>query len=228
MSALATKLGLSPALNFHDIYTLDQEELSHRTDTALALIAIIPLTPAWKADRETEDAAGVGEGYHRQGSSNSRIIWFKQTIRDACGSIALLHAAVNGEGKELIVPGSVVDKIRRDAIPLAMEERAQMLHDSVPFEEVHQAVATMGDTETPEVLGWYPEGQHFVAFVKAEGRLWELEGGRKGPIDRGELGPDEDVLSPRAIELGLGRIIKMERVSGNGDLRFSCVAMVKE
>ncbi|KAK5663421.1 hypothetical protein OQA88_3850 [Cercophora sp. LCS_1] len=227
MEALARKLGLSPDLTFHDIYTLDEAELKHHPGTALALITILPLTPTWKADREKEDAAGMGEDYHRPGS-NSPIIWFEQTIRDACGSIALLHAAVNGEGKKYISPGSVVEKIRDDAISLAQAERAQMLHDSVPFEEAHQSVANMGDTATPEMSGPSAKGQHFVAFVKAEGRLWELEGCRKGPIDRGELGPDEDVLSPRAIELGLGRVIKLEQEAGNQDLRFSCVAMVKE
>jgi ubiquitin carboxyl-terminal hydrolase L3 len=51
---------------------------------------------------------------------------------------------------------------------------------------------------------------------------------QKGPLDRGLLGPDEDVLSPKAIELGIGRVIKMEVESGGGDLRFSCIALAKE
>jgi ubiquitin carboxyl-terminal hydrolase L3 len=50
---------------------------------------------------------------------------------------------------------------------------------------------------------------------------------QKGPLDRGGLASDEDVLSPNAIELGIGRVIKMERESGGGDLRFSCIALAK-
>lgn len=48
---------------------------------------------------------------------------------------------------------------------------------------------------------------------------------KKGPLDRGALAEDEDVLSPRAIELGIGRVIRMENDSGGSDLRFSCIAL---
>lgn len=63
--------------------------------------------------------------------------------------------------------------------------------------------------------------------MKSEGKLWELEGNRKGPIVRGELGEGEDLLSPKAIEMGLGRVIEMERSSGGSDLRFSCIALAE-
>ena len=66
-----------------------------------------------------------------------------------------------------------------------------------------------------------------MAFVKEGGKLWELEGGRKGPLERGNLRQDEDLLTPRAIELGIGRVIELERASGGKDLRFSCIALSK-
>jgi len=67
---------------------------------------------------------------------------------------------------------------------------------------------------------------HFVAFVKGDdGKLWELEGSRKGPLYRGTLADDEDVLSERGLALGLGRVIEMEKASGGGNLRFSCIAL---
>jgi ubiquitin carboxyl-terminal hydrolase L3 len=196
----------------------------------VALITIIPMTPAWRADRQSEDAAGLGADYHAQSvpEKYNDILWFKQTIPDACGSIAMLHSALNGACASDIIPGSILEHLRDAARPLAMEERAQMLYDSDEFEEAHQSVASMGDTEAPEIGDPRGLGRHFVAFVKANGRLWELEGNRLGPIDRGELADDEDVLSPRALELGLGRVIKLEQTAGGGDVNFSCVAVVKE
>ena len=202
------------------------------------------------------------------------MIWFKQTIGHACGSIGLLHSVINGKAKEYIEPGSTFAKVRERAIGLGMEERAQMLYDDKEFEVAHQSVARMGDTLPPDAEGGDRTG-HFVSFVKGDdGHLWELEGSRvchffllraerfsplstfhlitcilpcasvcipysemgksdaadekqKGPLDRGLLGPDEDVLSPKAIELGIGRVIKMEVESGGGDLRFSCIALSK-
>ena len=57
------------------------------------------------------------------------------------------------------------------------------------------------------------------------GHLWELDGGRKGPLDRGMLDDSEDVLSEKALELGVKAFLKREEKGSNGDLRFSCVAL---
>lgn len=94
MNELATKLGLSSELQFYDVYSLDEpEQLAHIPRPAMALLAIIPRTPAWERDREAEDANK--EPYTGSGPDEP-VIWFKQTIGHACGSIGLLHSLVNG------------------------------------------------------------------------------------------------------------------------------------
>lgn len=61
-----------------------------------------------------------------------------------------------------------------------------------------------------------------MCFVKAnDGGLWELDGRRKGPIRRGDLGKDEDVLSEKGLSLGALKFLERE----GGDLRFSAVAL---
>ncbi|KIN00138.1 hypothetical protein OIDMADRAFT_42120 [Oidiodendron maius Zn] len=225
MNALAPKLGLSKDLTFYDVYSLtDPDLISLIPRPVYALLAIIPLTPAWNESRIQEDAGK--EEYAGSGPSEP-VIWFKQTIGHACGSIGLLHCAINGPAKSYVLPDSTFSKIRNDATPLTMHDRAKMLYDNKEFEIAHQSVAELGDTAAPSASEGDRLGQHFVAFVKENGRLWELEGSRKGPLDRGALGPDEDVLSPKAIELGIGRIIKMEKANGGTDLRFSCIALAK-
>jgi hypothetical protein len=60
-----------------------------------------------------------------------------------------------------------------------MAERAQWLYDSKKFEQLHQSVASIGDTAPPSADEGDRSGQHFVAFVKGDdGNLWELEGSR--------------------------------------------------
>jgi ubiquitin carboxyl-terminal hydrolase L3 len=223
MTPLSHTLGLSTSLHFEDIYSLDQGFLAHLPRPVLALLVIIPLTPAWHASRIAEDSSKPS--YTGKGPSEP-VVWFKQTIGHACGSIGLLHCMINGPAKSYLSDGSIAARLREAAIPLRMEDRAQMLYDSEEFEVAHQAVAEVGDTAAPSAAEGDRLGQHFVAFVKEGGRLWELEGSRKGPLDRGALSDGEDVLSPRALELGLGRVIELERASGGGDLRFSCIALV--
>lgn len=222
MTPLAHKLGLSPSLQFHDVYSLtDPALLSLIPRPVHALLVILPLTPTWHASRIAEDSPKAK--YTGQGP-NEPVIWFKQTIGHACGSIGLIHCVMNGPAKSYILPNSTFSKLREAAIPLEMEDRARLLYDSKELEDAHQSVAEMGDTEAPTAEAGDNTG-HFVAFVKEGGRLWELEGSRMGPLERGELGEDEDVLSERALEMGLGRVIRMESESGGGNLRFSCIAL---
>lgn len=224
MNALKTKLGLSDALAFYDVYSLDNDPsiLSHIPRPALALLVIIPLTPPWAAERNAEDAH---KEYYNGAGASEPVIWFQQTIGDACGSIGLLHSVLNSPAaQEHILSGSALDTLRRDAVPLGRVERAQMLYDSQPFEEAHASVAGLGDSAAS--LPANRDDGHFVAFVKgADGNLWELEGNRKGPINRGKLAEDEDVLSPRALEMGLKRVIKLVQEAGVENLRFSCTAL---
>ena len=223
MTPLAHKLGLSPHLQFHDIYSLsDPTLLSLIPRPVHALLVILPLTPAWNASRISEDTS---KGLYTRSGPDEPVVWFKQTIGHACGSIGLIHCLMNGPAKNYLEKGSLVDRLREQAIPLGMEERAMMLYENKEFEEAHQSVAEMGDTRAPSAEEGDKLGQHFVAFVKEDGRLWELEGSRRGPLDRGALGEEEDVLSQRALDLGLGRVIRMEEEAGGGDLRFSCIAL---
>ena len=66
-----------------------------------------------------------------------------------------------------------------------------------------------------------------MCFVKSEksGHLFELDGRRKGPLDRGELQAEEDVLSPAALEKGVRAFLKREAEAGGGDLRFSLIVL---
>lgn len=223
MNQLAYKLGLSQELEFYDVYSLtDPDLLAIIPRPVFALLVIIPLSDAWHKDREEED--GSKQIYQGVGPDEP-VIWFKQTITHACGSIGLLHSVLNSQAADYIKPGSDFDKLRQDAIPLRWAERANMLSESKPFELAHEAAAQLGDTPPPTLEVADKLHQHFVSFVKGkDGHLWELEGSRKGPLDRGALAEDEDALSPRALALGLGRLIDMERNSG-GNPRFSCIAL---
>lgn len=224
MNQLATRLGLSSELQFYDVYSLDEPELlSHIPRPVLALLVIIPLTPAWDQSRKAEDA---DKAYYAGSGPEEPVIWIKQTIGHACGSIGLLHSVINGPAVDFIKPNTDLAAIRSLAIPLKMTERAELLYNSEAFERAHKSVEQAGDSEAD--LTMERNGGHFVSFVKNAGKLWELEGSRKGPLDRGALDDDEDVLSPRALDMGIKRIIKLNADGGGEDLRFSCIALARK
>lgn len=100
MTSLTHNLGLSPALAFHDVYSLDDADLlSLVPRPCLALLLVFPTSATFAAHRTQEDAplptyAGSGEG--------EEVVWFRQTIGNACGLYGLLHAVCNGAAREQI------------------------------------------------------------------------------------------------------------------------------
>ncbi|OAA67892.1 Peptidase C12, ubiquitin carboxyl-terminal hydrolase 1 [Niveomyces insectorum RCEF 264] len=236
MTKLGHNLGLSRELAFYDVYSLDDPELLALVPRPVtAVLAILPATKAWLQSRQAEDD---GRGWYEGVGPAEPVLWFRQTIPHGCGLIGLLHCAFNGaattptadadaDADATIVPGSLLDAIRSRALPLTMHERADVLATSDRLYEASEAAAVTGDSRVLPHEDHERLGQHFVAFVKGrDGHLWELEGARKGPLDRGPLGADEDALSPKALELGIKRVLAMQgNDDDEGDVRFSLIAL---
>lgn len=113
-----------------------------------------------------------------------------------------------------------------DAIPLKPVQRADLLYESDALESAHQSAAAGGDTAAPSADD--KVDLHYVCFVKSQNnRLWEMDGRRKGPLDRGQLADNDDVLSDKALELGVRSFLKREAEAGGGDLRFSLIVLAE-
>ncbi|KAJ9610797.1 ubiquitinyl hydrolase 1 [Cladophialophora chaetospira] len=222
MTKLARQLGLSPALSFHDAYSLtDPDLLAIAPRPASALLFTYPGTPAAEAFYTKTNEA---EPDYQGSGSGEPVMFYRQIITHACGLIGLLHCTTNGTAADFIQEGSDLDSLVKDTLPLKPTERAQFLHDSDMLEKAHAAAADTGDSTVP-ALGENPY-HAFIAFVKGkDGHLWELEGRRKGPVDLGKLGDDEDVLSDNALNLGPRPFLKREEAAGSGDFRFSCIVL---
>jgi len=119
---------------------------------------------------------------------------------------------------------SDLQKLVQDATPLAPIDRAELLYNSQALERAHQGAATQGQSSVPGAED--DIDLHYVCFIKDEkNQLWELDGRRKGPLNRGVIGEDEDVLSEKALELGVRRFLKREEEAGGGELRFSLITL---
>lgn len=109
-------------------------------------------------------------------------------------------------------------------MPLEPEARSRLLENTPTIASAHEAAAAQGDTAALSATA--SVDLHFVAFVKsAQNNLWELDGRRKGPLKRGQLTEEDDVLSDKAVQLGVKAFLKREEEAGGGDLRFSLLAL---
>jgi len=223
-TSLVHKLGLSKTLAFQDVFSIDEPELlAFVPRPAHALLLVFPVSETYEKFRVQEDKDRPEyQGY----GPEEEVVWYKQTIGNACGLIGLLHGVSNGAARDNIDPASNLAKLLNDAIPLKPAERADLLYESQALETAHQAAASGGDTSAPAAED--NVDLHYVCFVKSQkNQLWELDGRRKGPLNRGELLLDEDVLSEKALDLGVRSFLKRESEAGGGDLRFSLITLAE-
>jgi ubiquitin carboxyl-terminal hydrolase L3 len=241
MNALVHKLGLSQTLSFHDVFSIDDPDLlAFVPRPANALLLVFPVSTTYEKYRMEEDAhRPLYEGKGAQ----EPVMWYRQTIGNACGLMGLLHAISNGAAKDFVGTASVnglllqlltyahlepqsdLAKLIHDAIPLAPTERADLLYSSEVLEHAHQNAASQGQTNAPDAED--NVDLHYVCFVKDQNNnhLWELDGRRKGPLDRGVLDPEDDVLSEKALDLSVRKFLHREQAAPGGELRFSLVTL---
>ena len=100
MSELLHRLGLSKSVGFHDVYSIDDPDLlAFVPRPAYALLLVFPVSNTYEKFRQSEDQ----ERKEYEGSGpGEEVMWFKQTIRNACGLMGLLHGVSNGPVKEFI------------------------------------------------------------------------------------------------------------------------------
>lgn len=223
-TSLVHDLGVSSELGFYDVYSLDEPSLLAMVPRPAHSLIFITPSPMYYAVREADGISYLRQPkdsitYDKSGDQEP-IIWFRQTIGNACGLIALLHSVANGDARRFVKEDSFLERLLTEAAPLKALPRADYLYNSEELEEAHMRAARRGDTGAPRADE--DCGYHFIAFTKGkDGHLWELEGGCDGPIDRGLLPEDADMLSEEALEKGVRRFME----HANGNLEFSIVAL---
>jgi len=203
---------------FGDIYGLDDELLDMIPQPVRAVILLFPLTEDFKQKRDAlyaQEIEAVGEGH-----VDPTIIWIKQTIGNACGTMAMLHALANSPVE--LQPESPIAQFIDQCKFITPLERAKLLEDTPLFKTIHAETAVTGQTAPPENLN---VDLHFTCFVEAPDasvrtsttktyprRLIELDGNRDGPVDHG---PIKDFLKDVA------KIIQRDFISGTESLEFT-------
>jgi ubiquitin carboxyl-terminal hydrolase L3 len=100
MNSLVHGLGLSTSLVFHDVFSIDEPSLLEFVPRpAHALLLIFPVSEVYEKARVSEDES---KQIYSGSGPDEPVIWYKQTIGNACGLIGLLHAVSNGEARSNI------------------------------------------------------------------------------------------------------------------------------
>ncbi|KAG6854543.1 hypothetical protein C0991_005455 [Blastosporella zonata] len=205
---------------FHDVYGLDPELLCLVPRPVKAVVLLFPITEQLETKRKAEDEKIKNEG---QPLLDPTVVWIKQTIPNACGTIGLLHALANSN--VTFSPQSPLAQFIDQCKDKTPEERATLLETTPLFANIHADAASSGQTVVPDNLD---TDLHFTCFVRAPAvrgepespgghRVIELDGRRVGPVDRGECGEDllEDVV----------KAVRMHYLSNTTSVQFNMIVL---
>ncbi|KAJ7026589.1 hypothetical protein C8F04DRAFT_966313 [Mycena alexandri] len=214
------------SLNFEDVLSLDAAHLVPTTGSlalsgpVYALILIFPTTETYEAELKAAKSRARSEGTQYAGhGADEPVIWFDQTIHNACGLYAILHA-ISNTARTCIAPDSLFGRFLESCIDLDPEKRARALEASPGIAEAYREAATQGSTAVPNAED--EVDFHYVCFVKSplNGHLYDLDGDKNGPVDRDErLEGDCDLLS--------GGLKLAESYIQDGNSQFQLMALVK-
>ncbi|KZP01456.1 peptidase C12 ubiquitin carboxyl-terminal hydrolase 1 [Calocera viscosa TUFC12733] len=213
----AKQLGLeTDKYTFQDVYGLDPELLALVPQPVKAILLLFPNVQAVEDARNADEAKR--DPSHKD-PIDPNVIFIKQTISNACGTIALLHALANASDIT-ISPSSPLQHFIALCKEKSPEERAELLEDTELFAKMHKAAAEAGRSViTPDL----DTDLHFICFVQAKSqsdptgkRLIELDGRRTAPVD---YGSSSDILADVA------KVAQEKYLNSTNSLQFSMTAL---
>ncbi|XP_011160215.1 ubiquitin carboxyl-terminal hydrolase isozyme L3 [Solenopsis invicta] len=208
MTKFLHKLGVPKKWSVLDVYSLEPEMLAIVSRPVLAVILLYPVpskTEKTEEDKEEEKDSTPDSVYH-----------MKQSISNACGTIALIHSVANNLDTIQLEDG-FLKKFLDETKGLSYLERGERLMKTQDIIDTHMESAQEGQTEAPtEDVEVY---HHFVAFIHKDGSLYELDGRKPAPINHGSTTP-ETLLDDAA------RVCKETYIDRDpNEVRFTVVAL---
>jgi ubiquitin carboxyl-terminal hydrolase L3 len=172
-------LGVPNKWQFVDILGIDNETLQWIPHPVIAILLLYPITE----ETIKEDEKQIKK-IQQEGQYISPKLWYiKQTIRNACGTIGVLHSLANNEDIIEFQPDTPIYNFIKKTKNLDPIEKANLLIHDKSISEAHKENAKEGQTETPDINS--DLNLHFIAFVHKDGYLYELDGRKSFPINHG-------------------------------------------
>ncbi|XP_034481138.1 ubiquitin carboxyl-terminal hydrolase isozyme L5 [Drosophila innubila] len=151
------------------------------------------------------------------------IFFAKQVINNACATQAILSLLLNLNHEDIKL-GETLTNFKEFCQCFDPYNKGLTLSNASQIRTVHNSFARQTLFELDMKNQNKDEDvYHFVGYMPIAGRLYELDGLREGPIDLGEIKPDQnwvDVVRP-IIEK------RMQRYS-DGEIHFNLMALISD
>ncbi|KXJ80478.1 ubiquitin carboxyl-terminal hydrolase isozyme L5 [Aedes albopictus] len=158
-----------------------------------------------------------------QDSRLEKIFFAKQVINNACATQAILSILLNAKHSDIQL-GSTLSDFKDFCVSFDAYNKGLAMSNASQIRTVHNSFARQTLFELDNKQANKDEDVfHFVGYVPIDGRLYELDGLKEGPIDLGAVGEGEDWLN-------VVRPIIEKRIQkySEGEIHFNLMALVSD
>jgi len=205
---LIQKFGAT-GLQVEELWSLDKENFAE-------LKPVYGLVFLFKWSPDNDPAGSVV-----QDSRLDTIFFARQVINNACATQAIMSVLMNIEDSGVTL-GTTLQEFKEFCGALDPETKGLALSNSDQIRSVHNSFARQTLFEFDSKKADKDDDVfHFVSFVPINGRIYELDGLKAGPVDHGPAGEDwTDAVRP-VIE---ARMMKYTQ----GEIHFNLMAVIQD
>lgn len=156
-------------------------------------------------------------------SRADKMFFAKQVINNACATQAILSVLLNADHPEIEL-GQTLSSFKEFCSSFDSTMKGLTLSNSDEIRTVHNSFSRQSLFEFDQKAATKDDDVfHFVGYVPIEGRLYELDGLKEGPIDHGVLPESGDWLD-LAKPIIEARMAKYQA----GEVHFNLMALVQD
>ncbi|KAJ2337071.1 hypothetical protein GGH92_007603 [Coemansia sp. RSA 2673] len=199
-----------------ELYSLDSDTLR-----AMAPVYGLIFLFKWQGQTTPHSDSKQNPGSSGIVVDSNDVFFAQQIIQNACATQAILSILLNRESE--IELGETLTNFQSFASDLPPDMRGLALTNCDQIREVHNSFVRPESFLTDPDEPRRPAGEdddlfHFISYVPVNGRLYELDGLKRGPIDHGE---SEDWLER------VGEVIQQRMGEyKEGEIRFNLMAVI--
>ena len=169
MNSFLRRVGVKPTINVVDVLGFDDELLQMVEGQVGGILLCYPLK------KETNNT--VDE------EAKSRLYFMRQTIRNACATMALIHLLANQYEDDDFEKDSSIRQFIKESKQLEPEVKANKFEKNQTIATAHEKSSVEGQTEAPPASDSVE--YHFISLIHNKNTIYEMDGRKHGPINHG-------------------------------------------